>query len=765
MRSTPASLPGQWLTFVFVTIFCLTASARLCADPVSGEVFTVRHPDGSDVQVRVWGDEFYRIVESLDGYTLVRDPESGFTCYAQRSADGRELISTGVPVVRTRPAHLDLGKHIRVNRASAIEKITAARTRLAKQKAAVLADLGRSSLLAPPNNGNVKGIVLLIDFADQEASIQSSEIDDYCDKVGYSGYGNNGSVRDYFYDVSDGNLTYTNFVPTSYYRAQQLKSWYDDPNIACCSRARVLLLEALNDLDDQGFDFSRYDSNGDGLIDAVNVLYAGTRNGPWSYGLWPHSGWITWSADGVSTGRYQFTDIGTQLRLRTFLHENGHMICYWPDLYDYGYESTGVGNFCLMCYGASNTNPAEPSAYMKHIAGWSTTITLAAPQSGLPAPAGINTLYKFEHPTAANEYYLMENRQKTGRDTYIPDAGLAIWHIDTLGNNDWEDMTPERHYEVTLVQADGDWDMENDRNYGDSTDLWAAPGYTECTPDTDPNTNWWDSSGSDLFITDISGSSATMTFSFMTTRDCNLNGIPDFEDIASQTSEDNDGNGIPDECECPAVSEPPQAQSPVIAKNRYLSLDPGNPGELTALRVTPINLPEGFEIFEGTHLWVGSVREISEGSGTTDSTPPTFTGAALVCDPVYTDWGAVGVVHVYGDTVVPGGIYQVQAINQSCDPIPQANYSAELALATARWGDAVGDCATAPCSAPNNVVDFDDIAALVDKFRDLPGAPIKSRVDIVPAIPDQVIDFSDIPAIVDAFRVLPYPYTAPIGCP
>ena len=34
--------------------------------------------------------------------------------------------------------------------------------------------------------------------------------------------------------------------------------------------------------------------------------------------------------------------------------------------------------------------------------------------------------------------------------------------------------------------------------------------------------------------------------------DCNCNGVPDSDDIAGGDSDDNNGNGIPDECECPA---------------------------------------------------------------------------------------------------------------------------------------------------------------------------------------------------------------------
>ena len=738
------------------------------ADPVVGEIFPLHQPDGTRVDVRVWGDEFYRIVESMDGYTLMREPTSGVTCYAQLSRDRDELVSTGVPVEPIKPARLDLERHIRIRPVSAKAKIAAAHARLAEEEAEVLASLrGKAAPAGPPNNGDVQGIVLLVDFDDQVGTILPSEIYDYCNEPGYSGFGNNGSVRDYFYDVSDGHLTYTNFVPSTYYRANELKSWYDDPNFSCCNRARGLVLEALNDLDDQGFDFSQYDSNDDGLVDAVNVFYAGTRNGPWSYGLWPHSWSVSFAADSVSTRGYQITDIGNQLRLRTFCHENGHMICYWPDLYDYGYESNGVGNFCLMCYGASDTNPAEPSAYMKFIAGWTDTTILTAPQAGLPAPAGINTLYKYEHPTAANEYYLIENRQKTGRDTYIPDSGLAIWHVDEFGSNDYEQQTPELHYEVTLVQADGDWDLENAWNYGDSTDLWAAPYYMECGPETDPNTSWWDGSESGLHVTEISSSGSTMTFDFSQGGDCNGNGVPDDEDIIEGTSLDEDENGVPDECECAWTVDPLQPEPAPTAKNRSISVVPGNPGQQTALRVTLVDLPAPFEAYEGDIKWIGPPSQVSEAPGSSDPTPgPTFTAASLQCSPYYTDWSTAGLLHVVDAAIVPAGYYKVQAIHQDCDLVGEPNYSAALAVeATPLWGDLVGNCGVTPCTGPDGKADFLDIAAIVDKFKGAVGAPLKARADLGPNIPDRVIDFVDIQHAVAAFRSSGYPFGGPTACP
>ena len=500
---------------ILAAAILLLAFQQASGAPVWGEVFTLQQPDGAEVKVKIWGDEFYRVVESLDGYTLVRDPESDVICFARLSADSNELESTGVRFDTALAADVGLDRHLRINPEAARAQGEAIRAQARVHEEEVLRGYGvTKAKLAPPNHGDVQAICLIIDFSDEVGTVPPADIDDLLNLPGYTGYGNNGSVRDYFHDVSDGDLTYTNFVPTAYYRANQLKSYYDNCGAPYGVRAREMIIEALNDLDSQGFDFSQYDSNGDGFIDGINCFYAGVTSCGWAQGLWPHSSSVTFVRDGVQAYRYQITGLVSSPTMGTFVHENGHMLCFWPDLYDYDGDSRGVGRFCVMCNVTSSTNPQEPCAYLKYDAGWTDVSELITYGAGLVATADSNAIYKYSHPTLANEYYLVENRQKTGRDLLIPDAGLAIWHIDTNGNNSNQEMTPSSHYLVTLVQADGDWDLENNMNSGDNTDLWSDPGYTECTPETNPNTNWWDGSQSTLAINDISGSANNMTFTF-----------------------------------------------------------------------------------------------------------------------------------------------------------------------------------------------------------------------------------------------------------
>ncbi len=61
------------------------------------EYFQFTQPDG--VQLTLWGegDEFHAVFETTSGYTVVFDPTQQAYFYGQRAADGKSLISSGVP--------------------------------------------------------------------------------------------------------------------------------------------------------------------------------------------------------------------------------------------------------------------------------------------------------------------------------------------------------------------------------------------------------------------------------------------------------------------------------------------------------------------------------------------------------------------------------------------------------------------------------------------------------------------------------------------
>ena len=276
-----------------------------------------------------------------------------------------------------------------------------------------------------------------------------------------------------------------------------------------------MILEALNWLKNNNFDFSSLSSDSRKNVLAVNVLYAGSPSMGWSQGLWPHQGTVSnFSAGGYYIRKYQISNMGTSLNIGTFCHENGHMLFKWPDLYDYGGESSGMGQYCLMsAYGEKN--PVPPCAYLRDYSGWDmvtdiTDIVQGTIYSQIP---NSNTSFTFRNKTNSNEMFYIESKRRTGRSKAFPDSGFMICHVDRNGSNNNEQRTASSHYMVSLEQADNLFDLEKKRNSGGRGDLFRA-GYKDRFDDEiAPAALWWNGSKSGMKIGKMSGVADTMTFS------------------------------------------------------------------------------------------------------------------------------------------------------------------------------------------------------------------------------------------------------------
>jgi hypothetical protein len=120
---------------------------------------------------------------------------------------------------------------------------------------------------------------------------------------------------------------------------------------------------------------------------------------------------------------------------------------------------------------------------------------------------------------------------------------------------------------------------------------------------------------------------------------------------------------------------------------------------------------------------------------------------------------------VTGNEVVPGySEYLVanlpttcQGIEVSCEPEP-------LLVTTARWGDVVGVGGVTP---PNGITNVLDIAAVVDKVRDIAGSVPESRALLNGGNPNPLaisVNAADIGRAVDAVRGFAYPFGVVTVC-
>ncbi|MDH4155749.1 MAG: M6 family metalloprotease domain-containing protein [candidate division Zixibacteria bacterium] len=290
-----------------------------------------------------------------------------------------------------------------------------------------------------------------------------------------------GSMTDYYLENSYGQF-YVKGDIYGWYTMPETYAWYvgaDDGAV----NSSVLAKQALDSAYANGADFSKYDRNGDTYCDGVIIIHAGPGAEEGAYGIWSHKANIVPPRvyDGVTVEAYTMNpeESGGDLSpIGVFCHEYGHFLGL-SDLYDVNYDppgSYGLGKWSLMASGNYNGGSQRPA----HLDGWSKVVANFASYtivnenlSGVVIPQ-VETdpvIYFLGNAVGGgSQYWVVENRQKTGFDLALPGEGLCIYHIDMAGplpNND-----PER-YRVALEQADGNDDLAYTvGNYGDASDPW-----------------------------------------------------------------------------------------------------------------------------------------------------------------------------------------------------------------------------------------------------------------------------------------------------
>jgi immune inhibitor A len=379
----------------------------------------------------------------------------------------------------------------------------------------------RHTLLSPQRtiasvSGTIRALVLLVDFSDNQANEEPIHFK----KMLFSSneYGG-GSLRDYYEEVSYGKLDVVGDV-FGWYRAPQPYSYYADGEYGFGGPPKNAqqLVKDVVELADTDVDFSQYDLNNDGEVDALFIVHAGHGAEETSNvnDIWSHRWGINAVfKDGVRISGYTMEPENGNIGV--FCHELGHNFDL-PDLYDTDYNSHGIGRWCLMAGGAWNNHgksPAHMSAWCKYKLGWMEpdeildggrsvslrSSALNVSDNALKLPVG---------DPAGKEYFLIENRAHDGFDEWLPGAGLLIWHIDENQSNN----TDQNHYLVALEQADGLLELEtNNSDNGDSGDPYPGQeGNRNFTASSNPNSGAYDGTSSNVYVTNISDPSASMDF-------------------------------------------------------------------------------------------------------------------------------------------------------------------------------------------------------------------------------------------------------------
>ncbi len=366
-----------------------------------------------------------------------------------------------------------------------------------------------------PLRGTVRVIVVLVDFSDKVMTQTKAHFEELFFSLGSL---STGSVREYYREVTHGLVDIQGQVVGTYRMPKTLAQYAHGASGTggVAPNARTMAYDAAV-ASNPAVNYALYDNDGDGFVDAYVVVHAGvgaevtgSANDIWSH-KWTLAGGA-YTADGT-TKIYGYLTVPEDCKLGVCAHELGHLLFGFPDLYDTDYSSEGIGNWCLMAGGSWNNGgntPAHPSAWCKCQQGWVTTVNQTVNQNNVAiedVKQGYKVLKMFKNGTPANEYFLVENRQKIMFDKYIPNSGLLIWHIDDAV----ADNTNEAHYKVALMQADNKKDLELNHNRGDAGDTYpGSSGNTNFNNSSAPNSKSYAGSNTCVGVNNISASAAVM---------------------------------------------------------------------------------------------------------------------------------------------------------------------------------------------------------------------------------------------------------------
>ena len=440
---------------VLAAVLLLYGFVSVLAIPAQRGSAVMRQPDGSSVTLCLHGDEYLHYTTTEDGYSVVKDHD-GFYVYAELQEGS--LVGTG------RIAHDQQSRSEEeqawLQGVKKYQKPAMSRRRMAEREAEMsrrAAKLQAAVKGAPRYNyKDFRGLVILIEYNDCKFSIPDSKqvfSDMFC-KENYTGYDDTplgqftGSVRDYFYDNSNGVFSpQFDFVGPI---AIDYSQYYVNGTDNC-----LQLVKAAAEAVDSLIDYSLYDGDHDGVVDLVYLIFAGLGShciGNDPRLLWPHelefydpTDYSPVKLDGIQLGFYACsTELGGiesynfLTGVGTVCHEVSHVLGL-QDFYDMDYEEHGQSadpdGWSIMASGANLNNgrtPAGYTLYERYALGFATPELIDKPGDYTLHPIGdTNMGYRLNSPEE-KEYFLLENRQQTSKwDQSLPGHGMLVFRVDS----------------------------------------------------------------------------------------------------------------------------------------------------------------------------------------------------------------------------------------------------------------------------------------------------------------------------------------------
>lgn len=421
-----------------IVMLLLFFSANTFAIPANSKPQTIKQPNGKSLTFTLKGDESVNWASTIDKYTLINNSEGNFV-YAQLNEDGDLVPSNYLasnPDERSEEERVFLST-LPFNLFFSQKQIDERKNNL---------KLSSTSSEKFPTVGQIRMLVILVNFSDKTFSFSQSNFNNMCNQIGYSYNGGTGSAAEYF-KANSGGLSNMVFDVVGPVTLPQSSSYYASNgmyNMSSFTNSAITLA-------DPNVDYSLYDNDGDGRVDNVHFIFAGTPQS--STGntseIWPHASsfYNVGSKDGVGFRKYSCSaekrNLTSMDGIGTLCHETSHILGL-PDFYDTDYSNSGgegvhLETWDIMASGGYNNSSNTPPlyhSYERQLVNWGTPIILTNPTNVI-LPALSDSLISYKIELNSSEFLILENRHKKGWDTYVPSEGLLIMQGDYDRLNRW----------------------------------------------------------------------------------------------------------------------------------------------------------------------------------------------------------------------------------------------------------------------------------------------------------------------------------------
>lgn len=315
-----------------------------------------------------------------------------------------------------------------------------------------------------PTVGSPGVLVIPVEFSDVTAASQGLSIDTIVNGFSKGGKTDYYSVYDYYYISSYGRLSLDVTVVDSWFCPQYSSDYYADATYDYYGEEvfigdQLILDEALDYLEEL-MDLSAFDSDNNGIIDAVvlvNTLDVGEDNFHWAYRYWniyTDSEDYYYEYDGVSANDYLWMscdffhesydesgeavyDDKSVLNTFTAIHEFGHILGA-DDYYDTTYETDPMGGCDIM-----DSMHGDHNAFSKFNFGWltasrlvvtDTSVTLTLDAFSKSGDTVIIANSWDESLGAYQEYYVVVYYTMDGLNGdgygYFSRDGIVVYHVN-----------------------------------------------------------------------------------------------------------------------------------------------------------------------------------------------------------------------------------------------------------------------------------------------------------------------------------------------